>query len=54
MGRKQRFECVECEAIFKISHDMDSSYYDINYCPFCGSDVSENQEDEYGEDEDLS
>lgn len=54
MARKQHIECVECDAVFKINHDMDSNYYLVEYCPFCGTQLEEEQEEGYEEDEDLS
>lgn len=42
----QTFECTECEAEFKIKHKLDTSYYSINYCPFCGADIEEEFFDE--------
>jgi hypothetical protein len=53
MARKQ-FECLECDAVFKIKHDMDESYYQVTYCAFCGTEIDEEQQDDFGEDEDLS
>lgn len=37
----QSFECHECEAEFTVKHKLDASYYQINYCPFCGAQVDE-------------
>lgn len=37
----QSFECTECEAEFAIKHKLDSSYYEVNYCPFCGAQIDE-------------
>jgi len=53
MKRKKHFECVECEAVFKINYDLDEDYYIVSYCPFCGSEMDEDQQDDY-DDEDLS
>jgi hypothetical protein len=52
MGRKQHFECVECDAVFKINFDLDEDYYNVTYCPFCGSEMGDDQQDVY-EDEEL-
>ena len=52
-SRKQRHECVECGAVFKISYDLDDSYYNVEHCPFCGADMDEDQKDDY-QDEELS
>jgi len=49
MARKN-YECVECEALFKISHTLDENYYTVTNCPFCGAEMEDKEED----DEDLS
>ena len=54
MARKQHFECVDCDAVFKISHDMDEKYYIVEHCPFCGSTMDDDQKDDYEDDEELS
>jgi hypothetical protein len=51
MGRKHHFECVECDAVFKIKYDLDDDYYNVLYCPFCGSEMDDDQRDEYEDDE---
>ncbi len=37
--------CLECEAEFKVKFDMDSTRYVVQYCPFCGAEISEDDED---------
>ena len=57
MARKQHHECVECDAVFKISHELDENYYKVTHCPFCGTAMDEEEEDRYvdnSEDEDVS
>ena len=59
MARKQHHECVECDAVFKIKHDLDEHHYKVGFCPFCGGTIDEDQIDEQDEDldnddEDLS
>lgn len=51
MGRKLHFECVECDAVFKINYDLDEDYYDVGFCPFCGSEIDDDQRDTYEDDE---
>ncbi len=46
MGRKNHFECVECDAVFKIKYDLDEDYYKVQHCPFCGAEIDEDQQDE--------
>lgn len=42
----RHYECVECDAVFKIKHDLDGDYYTVGFCPFCGSEIDEDQIDE--------
>ena len=45
--------CESCEAVYKIKHDLDETYYVMKYCIFCGESLSEELEDEIVEwDED--
>ena len=34
-------ECPSCDAVFKLRHDMDESYYKVEFCPFCGDTLDE-------------
>lgn len=45
-----KYNCYNCDAGFKLRHDMDEDYYEVNFCPFCGSSIDEEQ-DEVEEDE---
>jgi hypothetical protein len=49
MGRKY-FECIECDAVFKINYDLDEDYYKVKFCPFCSSEMDEDQQDDYEEE----
>ena len=46
--------CEHCDASYTVQHDQDEKFYLIKYCPFCGDDIGEENEDEleeYEEDE---
>ncbi len=46
---KKKFECEQCDAYGTISHELDSEYYAITVCPFCGAELSaanDTEEDE--------
>lgn len=43
--RNQHYECVECDAVFKIKHDLDKDYYKVTHCAFCGSELQDEQID---------
>ena len=43
-------ECQECNATFTLKHHLNTSRYDVSYCPFCGGESVELEE--YEEDED--
>ena len=38
--------CENCEAEFRIKHDLDENYYSVRFCVFCGSELTEELEDE--------
>ena len=38
--------CELCEAEFSIKHSMNDNYYRITYCTFCGTELSDELEDE--------
>jgi DNA-directed RNA polymerase subunit RPC12/RpoP len=49
MSKIHEYQCINCDADFKIKHDMDSDYWHIEYCPFCGDKLDE---DNFVDDED--
>ena len=50
---RKKMVCEECEASYEIKHDMDTDYFVIEHCPFCGahqeSDEYVSYEEEYDE-----
>jgi len=44
--------CEKCEAVYKILHNMNERYYVMEYCIFCGEELSEDLEDEIEDWED--
>ena len=38
--------CEECEAEFRIKHNLDEYYYYVKFCVFCGDSLEEELEDE--------
>ena len=50
MAENLEIDCRDCNATFRIKHSMNVSRYEIGFCPFCGSeDIDE--EDDYDEEE---
>ena len=49
---KSKHECVECDAVFTISHHLDETYYEVTNCPFCGAEIEHDDQDD--DDEELS
>jgi rRNA maturation endonuclease Nob1 len=41
----EEMECYSCDAVFTVDHDLDTDYYKVKHCPFCGSTVIEEEED---------
>ncbi len=44
--------CEDCEAEFHIKYDMDENLYKVLYCPFCGEELSD--DDEFEDDIDWT
>jgi DNA-directed RNA polymerase subunit RPC12/RpoP len=40
----EELECVSCDAIFTVDHDLDDDYYKVQHCPFCGSKIVEDED----------
>jgi hypothetical protein len=32
-------ECEECEAEYKVKHDMSDRHYVVSFCSFCGCEL---------------
>lgn len=32
-------ECEECEAHYKVKHDMSDRHYVVSFCAFCGEEL---------------
>jgi predicted RNA-binding Zn-ribbon protein involved in translation (DUF1610 family) len=46
------FTCLSCEAEFSIRHDMDDYHYKVEFCPFCGETLDEEETFEFDDEED--
>lgn len=44
MGRSKILECIKCEAVFKVQHDMDEHFYIPEFCTFCGEELEFEEE----------
>lgn len=44
--QSKSYTCSECDAIFKIRHDLDRSYYEVMFCPFCSAALEEDEEED--------
>jgi NAD-dependent SIR2 family protein deacetylase len=47
----QETECHSCDAIFLVEHELEEEYYIVKDCPFCATQIIE-EEVEWGENED--
>ena len=43
MIRIFRVHCSACKSESEVHHEMDSHQYDIEFCPFCGEEITENE-----------
>jgi len=48
-----RVECVHCEGVCTVNHELDHDFYKITFCPFCGEELNEELEDELEDYEDY-
>tara|TARA_A200000159_G_C7242983_1_gene305404 strand:- start:356 stop:520 length:165 start_codon:yes stop_codon:yes gene_type:complete len=51
---KKEILCEECDAVFRIQHNMEEHYYSVKHCPFCSNELNSENEDEiedFDEDE---
>jgi DNA-directed RNA polymerase subunit RPC12/RpoP len=42
----KQYKCYSCDAEFKIKHSLDSDAYDVYYCPFCGGEIEDEEDEE--------
>ena len=49
MAKPKQYFCTDCDAEFKLSHDMDPDYFTVSMCPLCGAEV-EHEEEDYEEE----
>jgi hypothetical protein len=40
------YNCTSCEADFKLKHSLDESFFEVNFCPFCGGEIDNEEEEE--------
>ena len=43
MIRIFRIHCNECKSECEVHHEMDSHQYDLENCPFCGAEITEDE-----------
>ena len=41
----EEMECFSCDAVFTVDPDLDDDYYKVKHCTFCGTKVTEDEED---------
>ncbi len=50
----KEYTCYHCDALFKLKTLSDEDLYPVYYCPYCGGDIEdldEENEDDVEEDE---
>lgn len=43
---QKSYQCDNCDAEFKLKHNLDEHYYEVNFCPFCGGEIAEDDDEE--------
>lgn len=41
-----QYNCEHCDAEFKLKHTLDEHFYEVSFCPFCGGDITKEEETE--------
>tara|TARA_B100002019_G_C21233367_1_gene581362 strand:- start:824 stop:979 length:156 start_codon:yes stop_codon:yes gene_type:complete len=41
---KNSYKCSTCNAFFSIDHEMDTEFFDVYFCPFCGGEIDDEDE----------
>jgi DNA-directed RNA polymerase subunit RPC12/RpoP len=42
----EKYNCDTCDAEFKIKYDLDEAFFYVNFCPFCGHEIDDTDEEE--------
>lgn len=50
MAENLEIDCKDCNAVFKLQHNLNIARYEVEFCPFCGTEDID-MEDDYDEDE---
>ncbi len=51
MAENLEIDCKDCNATFNLKHNLNVARYEIGFCPFCGAEDID-IEDDYYDDED--
>ena len=51
MAENLEIDCKDCNATFTLKHNLNVARYEIGFCPFCGAEDID-IEDDYYDDED--
>ena len=49
MAKFKEHYCYSCDGTFKLKHEMDDKSYVTSFCPFCGTDLD--QDDKFSSDD---
>ena len=41
---RKRIECMKCDSVSVIEHEMEHHFYEIKFCPFCGEELELEEE----------
>ena len=44
--KAKEYSCYHCDAVFKIKTLSDEDMYPVYYCPYCGGDIEDDNNDE--------
>lgn len=43
--------CLDCDVEFRVKHEAEENIHTVQFCPFCGCEITPDEEYELGEEE---
>ena len=51
MAENLEIDCKDCNATFTLKHNLNVARYEIGFCPFCGAEDIDIEDDYYDDDD---
>jgi len=51
MPKSKQHLCIDCDIEFRVTHEVEAETVKVLFCPFCGLEITPEEEYEIDEDE---